>query len=341
MHALDHSSDLRLLLAKQWLQTLPLMHTLQLNLDSLEPASNDASFRRYFRLNGLDTTYILMDAPPNLENIQPFIDVTKLFMKQDVCVPSIFAYSLEHGFILLSDLGKTTYLSYIQNLDENNKEFKLNDLYKHASNALIKIQSFNRCEALPAYSAEKLKQEMYLFNEWYVLKHLGKTLTQTEILDLEKIYTKIIANNLAQQQVYVHRDYHCRNLMHLEDGVGILDYQDAVYGPITYDLVSMWRDAYIEFDETQQINWLIDYWQTAKRQAFNLPDFDQFYMDYEWMGLQRHLKVLGIFARLYHRDGKDGYLKDLPLVLSYTQKVADRYDVFKPLARLLKRLHEV
>jgi aminoglycoside/choline kinase family phosphotransferase len=184
---------------------------------------------------------------------------------------------------------------------------------------------------------------MDLCPEWYLSKHLNYQLKDSEKASLKSIFDTLIKNNLSQPQVYVHRDYHCRNLMVTDqNNPGVLDFQDAVFGPITYDLVSLWRDAYIEWDEEQQIDWVVRYWEKAKKSGLHVNhDFGDFYRDYEWMGLQRHLKVLGIFARLFHRDGKDGYLKDLPLVLRYTEKVAQRYIAFKPLVRILDAAHQV
>jgi aminoglycoside/choline kinase family phosphotransferase len=179
-----------------------------------------------------------------------------------------------------------------------------------------------------------------LFPEWYVGKHLGITMTDKQSTALNQVFELLLANNLAQPQVYVHRDYHSRNLMALAEGnPGILDFQDAVYGPITYDLVSLLRDAYVQWDEEIVLDWAIRYWELARKAGLPVnPDIDAFYRDFEFMGLQRHLKVLGIFARLYHRDGKDGYLKDLPLVMEYTRKVAYRYKELAPLVKLLDEL---
>jgi N-acetylmuramate 1-kinase len=179
-----------------------------------------------------------------------------------------------------------------------------------------------------------------LFPDWYITKHLGVTLTDKQQTELNNVFDTLLANNLAQAQVYVHRDYHSRNLMVIPQGnPGILDFQDAVYGPITYDLVSLLRDAYIQWDEEMVLDWAIRYWEGAKRAGLPVnPDIDAFYRDFEFMGVQRHLKVLGIFARLYHRDGKDGYLKDLPLVMEYTRKAAGRYNVLKPLVKLLDEI---
>jgi len=192
--------------------------------------------------------------------------------------------------------------------------------------------------ARAAYDRALLQRELDLFPQWYIAKHLGVTLDDRQQADLREVFETIMANNLAQPQVYVHRDYHSRNLMVLPEASnpGVLDFQDAVIGPITYDAVSLWRDAYIEWEEEQQLDWLIRYWERARKTGLPVAaDFGEFYRDFEWMGLQRHLKVLGIFARLYHRDGKDGYLANLPLVLRYTRNVAGRYSEMRKLVRLL------
>jgi aminoglycoside/choline kinase family phosphotransferase len=276
-----------------------------------------------------------MDAPPAREDCKPFIHVAQLFGQAGVSVPRILAQDLNQGFLLLSDLGDTTYLSALQSDSASAKS-----LYQDALSALVKIQKISTPNDLPVYDRERLLNEMLLFPQWYLGVHHQYTLSDAQTAQLTQVFNVLLDNNLAQTQVWVHRDYHCRNLMVIEQGnPGILDFQDAVYGPITYDLVSLLRDAYIEWDEAQQIDWLVRYWEAARSAGLNVPkEFDVFYRDFEFMGLQRHLKVLGIFARLYHRDGKSGYLKDLPLVLKYTRQVAARYREF---GHLLKLLDEV
>ena len=325
----DHTnSDPRLTLLTLWLNSLPAP---ALVISSLRPASSDASFRRYFRVDAADGgSFIVMDAPPPQENVQPFIDVANLFAATSVTVPTILAQDVAQGFLLLTDLGSTTYLSVLNN-DTAHK------LYLDAIDALVLLQSQSKPGVLPDYDRALLHRELMLFPDWYLSKHLGATLTDTQTAKLNKVFDILLANNLAQPQVYVHRDYHSRNLMVLERGnPGILDFQDAVYGPLTYDLVSLLRDAYVEWDEEMVLDWAIRYWERARRAGLPVnPDIDAFYRDFEFMGLQRHLKVLGIFARLCHRDGKDAYLKDLPLVMAYTRKTAHRYIELKPLIRLL------
>lgn len=308
--------------------------------DSCVPASADASFRRYFRVrtgHRDHPTAIVMDAPPAHEDCRPFIHVCGLFGAAGVTVPTVLAQDLEQGFLLLADLGSQTYLS---KLDDSSAH----GLYADAAATLVRIQAATRPGELPAYDRALLQRELDLFPQWYVARHLGATLTEAQQADWHEVTEALLANNLAQPQVYVHRDFHSRNLMVLDGAAnpGVLDFQDAVAGPITYDAVSLWRDAYIEWDEEQQLDWLIRYWERARKAALPVnPDFGEFYRDFEWMGLQRHLKVLGIFARLYHRDGKDGYLANLPLVMKYTRQVAGRYTELRKLIRLLDALEGV
>ena len=301
---------------------------------SLAPASADASFRRYFRATFAERTLVVMDAPPQHEDCLPFVHVAKLFSASGVHVPQIVAQDLAQGFLLLSDLGNTTYLHAL-NSDT------APELYGAAVDALITIQLASRENELSPYDEAMLLREMRLFPEWYVAKHVGVVLSERQSAALENVFQRIVQNNLAQPQVYVHRDYHSRNLMVTEPNPGILDFQDAVYGPITYDLASLFKDAYIRWEEAEVLDWLVRYWQKAR--SAGLPvhaDFADFYRDYEWMGVQRHLKVLGIFARLSHRDGKDGYLKDLPLVMDYLRLACERYLDLKPLLRLLDELEK-
>jgi aminoglycoside/choline kinase family phosphotransferase len=331
--SLEIASDLRLTQLKQWLGALPSIRTTP---DSLRPASSDASFRRYFRVDGGDgATYILMDAPPPQEDVHPFIHVAEVFGRTGVSVPQVLAQDTERGFLLLSDLGSTTYLHQLNHDTAHT-------LYLDAIDALVLIQAQSRPGELPEYDRALLLRELMLFPDWYIGKHLGVTMTEAQTAELHKMFDVLLANNLAQPQVFVHRDYHSRNLMVLDKGnPGILDFQDAVYGPITYDLVSLLRDAYIQWDEEMVLDWAIRYWERAKRAGLPVdPDIDAFYRDFEFMGLQRHLKVLGIFARLYHRDGKQAYLKDMPLVMQYTRNAAGRYSALKPLVRLLDTLED-
>ena len=323
--------DTRFESLKLWLKRLP--NELGIDPDSISPASSDASFRRYFRVigkNAPDSSFIVMDAPVDKEDSRPFIHVANLLLQAHVNVPKVIEQDLEQGFLLLSDLGTTTLFSQVN--EENAPS-----LYKDATKTLIHLQKNTKTNNLPQYDAALLRRELDLFPEWYLLKHLQYQLNDQEKIELESIFDQLIEQILLQPTVFVHRDYHSRNLMITEvNSPGVLDFQDAVIGPITYDLVSIFRDAYVNLDEQTQIDYVVRYWESAKKE--NLPvsdDFGEFYTAFEWMGLQRHLKVLGIFARLFHRDGKDGYLKDLPLVLQYTEKAAQRYSIFRPLVRIL------
>jgi aminoglycoside/choline kinase family phosphotransferase len=300
---------------------------------TLAPASADASFRRYFRATFADgMTRVVMDAPPQHEDCRPFLHIGKLLEDAGTHVPHVYAQDLAQGFLLLSDLGNTTYL---QALNKDNAQ----QLYGAATDALIKIQLASKKNELPPYDEALLRRELNLFPEWYVAKHLSVTLSDKQQAKLEECFRRILANNLAQPCVYVHRDYHSRNLMLSEPNPGVLDFQDAVYGPITYDLASLFKDAYIKWDEESVMDWLIRYWDKARKAGLPVrEDFGEFYRDYEWMGVQRHIKVLGIFARLCHRDGKDGYLKDMPLVFEYLHKACARYIDLKPLQVLLEEL---
>jgi aminoglycoside/choline kinase family phosphotransferase len=306
---------------------------------TLAPASADASFRRYFRATQDDgTTRIVMDAPPAKEDCRPWLLVQELFQNAGAHVPEVLAKDLERGFLLLSDLGNATYL---QAVNPNNAV----SLYADAITSLIRIQAASRPAVLPDYDRALLRRELDLFPEWYLASHHRLELSGTEKASLETVFERILAVNLAEPRVFVHRDYHSRNLMHIcaagERNPGIIDFQDAVYGPISYDMVSLLKDAYIEWDEDLALDWLVRYWEQARKAGLPVAaDFGEFFRDYEWMGVQRHVKVLGIFARLYHRDGKDGYLKDLPLVARYLRKACERYGELSPLRKLLDRVED-
>ena len=302
-------------------------------------ASADASFRRYFRA-ALDdgSTCIVMDAPPDREDVRPWLHVQSLFQSAGVHVPEVLAADMAQGFLLLSDLGSTTYLAALQTPD---RQGIAQQLYPAAIDALIRIQLASRPDCLPEYDSVLLRRELDLFPDWYVTKHLGTTLSENQRGQLEQCFEKIIAVNLAEPRVFVHRDYHSRNLMVTSPNPGVIDFQDAVYGPVTYDLASLFKDAYVDWDEEITLDWLIRYWEKARKAGLPVrSDFGDFHRDYEWMGVQRHLKVLGIFARLYHRDGKDGYLKDMPLVAKYLRAACERYAELGPLLKLLDQLED-
>lgn len=325
-------TDSRLNTLHNWLKALEA--SWQLDLDSLLPASADASFRRYFRIASKNPnfgTLIVMDAPPQHEPLDAFIKVDLLLSKAGLNVPKILEQNLAEGFLLLNDLGTKTYLAELNHASADH-------LYQDATRALVLMQSASKPNVLPNYDEALLQRELDLFPEWYLKKHLNIELNQQQVEQIKNSFKLIIENNLAQARVYVHRDYHSRNLMVTDNNnPGVIDFQDAVYGPITYDAASLWRDAYIAWPEERVIDWVIKFWEEGRKSGLPMPnDFGQFYRDFEWMGLQRHLKVLGIFARLFHRDGKDGYLKDIPLVLEYAIATANRYIELKPLARILE-----
>jgi aminoglycoside/choline kinase family phosphotransferase len=325
--------DARRNLLVAWLQSVG--GAFGLHVETLRPASSDASFRRYFRLDaGAGDTLIAMDAPPDREDSGPFVRVARLFGAAGVTTPRIMAEDLPRGFLLLSDLGHTTYLQALQAGADRQA------LYPDALEALVRIQAASHAGVLPPYDRGRLLAELRLFPDWYVARQLHADLPDDERCALEQVFETLIACALAQPAVYVHRDYHSRNLMQLGEGnPGVLDFQDAVMGSATYDLVSLLRDAYIEWPQEQQIEWAARYWEKARAAAVPVPtDFAELWRTMEWVGLQRSLKVLGIFARLYHRDRKDRYLADLPLVMRHTRHVVERYAAFDGLRRLLDRL---
>ena len=299
---------------------------------SLAPASADASFRRYFRVTLPDTSLIVMDAPPEQEDCRPFVHVAALMANAGLNVPAVLAQDLTLGFLLLSDLGSTTYLAA---LNDDNADV----LFSDAIDALIRWQLASREGVLPPYDEALLRRELDLFPEWYVRRHLGIELDALQRESLEAVFRLVLSNNLAQPCTFVHRDYMPRNLMLTEPNPGVLDFQDAVYGPVSYDVACLFKDAFVSWEERRVLDWTIRYWERARRAGLPVnSDFGEFYRDFEWMGLQRHLKVLGIFARICHRDGKPAYVKDTPRFLGYVRAVAGRYASLAPLLRLLDQL---
>jgi len=275
-----------------------------------------------------------MDAPPLQENSVPFIKVASMMAGCGLHVPEVIASDLAHGFILLSDLGETTYL---QALNDTNA----NTLFDDATTALVRWQLASQEGMLPPYDETLLRRELDLFPDWYVSKHLGISLDSAQRQTMELIFKLVLQNNLAQPSTYVHRDFMPRNLMVCEPNPGILDFQDAVYGPIAYDVVSLFRDAFISWEEERVLDWVVRYWEKARKA--NLPvrtDFGEFYREFEWMGLQRHLKVLGIFARIRYRDNKPAYLEDAPRFINYIRAVANRYTMLAPLLKLFDQFDE-
>ena len=300
---------------------------------SFTPASADASFRRYWRATLEDgRSYVVMDAPPEREDCRPFVRVARMLQEAGLNAPQVLAQDLDQGFLLLTDLGTRTYL---EELNPANAAA----LFADATDALLRWQLASRPGELPPYDEVLLRREMSLFPEWYVGRHLKKQLSEDQKAWLDKIFDLLVQSALAQPVVYVHRDYMPRNLMVCEPNPGVLDFQDAVLGPITYDMVSLVRDAFISWNEEQVLDWSARYWEKAKRAGLPVAaDFAEFWRGFEWMGLQRHLKVLGIFARINYRDGKPKYLADTPRFLGYARATAQRYAALSPLLRLLEEL---
>jgi aminoglycoside/choline kinase family phosphotransferase len=321
-------ADARRAALERWLATL-----FQGTRYSLAPASEDASFRRYWRVSFDDgRSYVAMDAPPDKEDCRPFVRVARMLKEAGVHAPEVHAEDLGQGFLLLADLGTRTYL---QEINEDNAAL----LFSDAVDALILWQLATRAGELPPYDEALLRRELNLFPEWYVSKHLRVALTAEQKQSLEQIFRLLVKSALAQPAVYVHRDYMPRNLMLTQPNPGVLDFQDAVHGPITYDVVSLFRDAFVSWDEQRVLDWCVRYWEKAKRAGLPVnADFGEFWRSLEWMGLQRHLKVLGIFARINYRDGKPKYLQDTPRFITYARGVAQRYQELRPLARLLDQL---
>lgn len=306
------TSDIRLQQLTQWLQTVLGKQA----ISSLEPASADASFRRYFRVFAAEQSLIAMDAPPEKEDSQPFVHIAKALSKLGVHAPQILAENLEQGFLLLEDLGNTDYL------DELKQPNRAAPLYQDALRALVKIQA-GSIPTLPSYSDTKLRAEMSLFTDWFYERHLQQSLS-SEQSHVWQLTQDLLCDVCAQQpQVLVHRDYHSRNLMvTAKDNPGVIDFQDMVIGPISYDLASIFKDCYIEWPRKQQLLWLADYYELIESPEFSLEQLTYWY---DLTGLQRHLKVLGIFCRLNYRDGKPRYLADLPLVAKYCLEVLELY----------------
>lgn len=299
---------------------------------SLTAASSDASFRRYFRWQADGRSFIVMDAPPPQENCRPFVDIARLLATANVNVPVIHGEDLERGFLLLSDLGNQTYLDVI---DSSNADA----LFHDAIDALLAFQHLPMDAPLPSYDVALLRRELELFPEWYVGRELNVTLDEQQAAAWQRISSLLIDSALAQPKVLVHRDYMPRNLMRSVPNPGVLDFQDAVYGPVTYDITCLFKDAFLSWPQPQVLGWLRDYWQRA--QAAGIPvqaDFEDFHRASDLMGVQRHLKVIGIFARICHRDGKPRYLADVPRFFAYIDEVISRRPELAELGELIASL---
>lgn len=309
----------------RWLQRILCTSSL-----ALKPASNDASFRRYWRVACDGMTRIVMDAPPEKEDCRPFIDVSRRLLEAGLNVPQVLAQDLEKGLLLLTDLGQDLYLNVLN-------PHTVEHLYADAIERLLIMQRHARIEHLPPYDRKLLMEEMELFRIWLLGKELGVALNQQQHAMLDRLFTSLADSALAQPQVFVHRDYHSRNLLYTaENNPGILDFQDAVAGPVTYDLVSLLRDCYIKWPPRQVQAWALGYYKRALAFAV-IPEVDTevFLRWFDLMGVQRHLKASGIFARLWHRDGKPGYLSDVPRTLGYIVEVSRNYPELEELGHFL------
>ncbi len=307
---------------------------------SLRPASADASFRRYFRADRADGgSVVVMDAPPPHEDVRPFVHVAALIAAAGLHAPRVLEADVEQGFLLLDDLGNELYLAALQRTQADGDAARADRLMRDAIGALVVWQRNVPGDALPPYDDALLRRELELFPEWCVGRECAATWNDADRAVWRAVSDTLVAAALAQPAVAVHRDWMPRNLMVADPNPGILDFQDAVRGPIAYDVASLLRDAFISWDEERELDWAIRYWEAARKAALPVPaDFGDFWRDLEWIGLQRHLKVLGIFSRLKHRDGKPAYSADLPRFFDYAHKVATRYVALRPLARLLEPL---
>jgi aminoglycoside/choline kinase family phosphotransferase len=327
----------------QWLDAVAPAHGLL--PATVRSASADASFRRYFRVDAQPgaarASLIVMDAPPDKEDCRPFVRVARLLAAGGVGVPEILAWDEAQGFMLLSDLGAHTLLSTLDPARPHDRDNRAR--YAQAIDELVRLQAVAQPEpALPPYDAALLQREMDLFPEWYLGQLRQVPLDDQQRKQLQDTFGLIQSQVLSQATVLVHRDYHSRNLManpaDASARLGVIDFQDAVWGPVTYDLVSLLRDAYVIWDEDVQLDYAVRYWERARKAGLPVPDdFGHFWRDFEWMGLQRQLKVLGIFARLAIRDGKQQYLADIPRVWTYAHRVCARYQGLGFLLRLLEQ----
>ncbi len=320
-----------------WIEAIAPLHGLRLH--TLAPASADASFRRYLRVQADSGSCIVMDAPPPQEDVRPFVQVAQWIGEAGLNGPRVLEADPARGFLLLSDLGHQLYLAALQEAGAARADALMRD----AIVALVQWQLRMPAPALPPYDEALLARELALFPQWCVQSEFGVTWSDAEQQRWDGVCRRLINSALAQPTVAVHRDWMPRNLMVAEPNPGILDFQDAVNGPVSYDMASLLRDAFISWDEEREIDWAARYWSEAKRAGVPLgdvlgADFGEFWRALEWMGLQRHLKVLGIFCRLKHRDGKPAYAEDLPRFFSYATKVAARYAPLRPLLSLLEPL---
>ncbi len=323
---------------EQWLAPLTSVHSLLPG--TLRAASSDASFRRYLRLDQHSgSSLIVMDAPPPLEDVRPFVMRAHEMRQAGLLGPQVFEQDEDQGFLLLSDLGHSLMLNQLQTQSSQQRHQENLALMRSAIDTLVAWQVGMVCEAWPLYDESLLRRELALFPQWCVQQERGVTWTADEQSQWNTACDLLVQSALAQPTVAVHRDFMPRNLMVTPKGLAVLDFQDAVRGPITYDIASLIRDAFFSWDEEQEIDIAVRYWEAARKAKLPVnPDFGEFWQQLEWMGLQRHLKVLGIFCRLKHRDGKPKYCEDLPRFFAYAHKAADRYNSLRPFARLLEPL---
>jgi aminoglycoside/choline kinase family phosphotransferase len=321
----------------RWIASIGTRHGLL--PETLQPASTDASFRRYLRIQSAGGSCIVMDAPPPQEDVRPFVQIAGLIGQAGLNGPAVLEADTDSGFLLLSDLGRQLYLDALRDADAARADALMRD----AIAELVQWQKRVPAGDLPPYDEALLMRELALFPQWCVQREFGRSWSDAEQQRWQQVCRTLIDSALAQPQVAVHRDWMPRNLMVTEPNPGILDFQDAVRGPPTYDIASLLRDAFLSWDEEREIDWAVRYWSQAKRAGVPLgeslgADFGEFWRALEWMGLQRHLKVLGIFCRLKHRDGKAHYAEDLPRFFGYATKVATRYAPLRPLLSLLEPL---
>ena len=326
-------TDSRIEAIARWLDAIAPRHAL--DRSTLRAASSDASFRRYYRLDGASASFIVMDAPPPQEDVRPFVRVAALLQAAGLNAPRVLEQDVAQGFLLLTDLGQRLYLDALRDASAADAD----RLMRNAIAALVRWQARGDASDLPAYEAALLQRELDLFPTWCVEREYGITWNDAQRSQWRTLCERLIASALAQPSVAVHRDWMPRNLMVCDPNPGVLDFQDAVRGPISYDVASLLRDAFVSWDEEREIDWAIRYWKSARAASLPLDDdFGTFWRQLEWMGLQRHLKVLGIFCRLKHRDGKSAYSADLPRFFAYATKVALRYSPLTPLVPLLESL---
>lgn len=333
--------DSRQTLLQEWLRTaLQTAYAEQgwgaVPTGELTPASADASFRRYFRWSDGARSLVIMDAPPEHEDSTPFVRIAGLFEEAGVRVPHIYVADLQRGFLLIEDLGSHTFLESIQ---AGISDAERQRLFSEAIRILVRWQAISRPGVLPDYDEKVLSRELALFPDWFVVKHIGRGMTPDETADWNELCAVLLGSILNEPKVFVHRDYMPRNLMTATGEPGVLDFQDALYGPVSYDITSLFADAFFSWSAAEREAWLREYWQQAREAGIPVPGQVETFQDQSrLMGVQRHLKVLGIFARIRYRDGKSRYLEDAPRFVGYLRDACEKDNRLAPLARLLNSL---